>query len=85
MSTSASGSAQSSNPPGDPATAELRMRLIVEETLKRTNGEKRPHDWQLKVALDMLAGHNTLTIAGTGSGKTLPFVMPAFVLKKAII
>ncbi|KDN35776.1 hypothetical protein RSAG8_11338, partial [Rhizoctonia solani AG-8 WAC10335] len=84
MLTPASRSTHPPNPPPDPATEELRKRLI-EGTLRRTKGDKGPHGWQLKVALGMLAGHDTLTIAGTGSGKTVPFVMPAFVLEKAII
>ncbi|CAE7190366.1 unnamed protein product [Rhizoctonia solani] len=84
MSTPVSESTRPPDPPPDPATDELRKRLI-EETLKRTNGKKNPHDWQLKIALEMLAEHDTLTIAGTGFGKTLPLVMPAFVVEKAII
>ncbi|KAF8598907.1 P-loop containing nucleoside triphosphate hydrolase protein, partial [Ceratobasidium sp. AG-I] len=45
---------------------------------------KQPYEWQLKNAEDRLDGKDTLTIAGTGAGKSLPFAMPAFVLDKSI-
>lgn len=38
----------------------------------------RPHNWQLDVAEAVLLGLDTVLIAGTGSGKTLPFVLPLF-------
>lgn len=38
----------------------------------------RPHSWQLDVAEAVLLGLDTVLIAGTGSGKTLPFVLPLF-------
>lgn len=37
-----------------------------------------PHDWQLDVAEAVLLGLDTVLIAGTGCGKTLPFVLPLF-------
>jgi len=35
-----------------------------------------PHDWQLDVTEAILLGLDTILIAGTGSGKTMPFMMP---------
>ena len=37
---------------------------------------KRPYEWQLDVAEALLLGVDSVVIAGTGMGKTLPFVMP---------
>ena len=34
------------------------------------------HDWQLDVTEAILLGLDTILIAGTGSGKTMPFMMP---------
>jgi len=36
----------------------------------------KPYEWQLNTAEALLLGLNSMVIAGTGTGKTLPFVMP---------
>ncbi|KAI0348869.1 hypothetical protein OH77DRAFT_1465921, partial [Trametes cingulata] len=51
---------------------------IVREFRERTGG-KTPYDWQVDVAEALLLGVDCTVIAGTGSGKTMPFVMPSFV------
>lgn len=35
-----------------------------------------PYSWQLDVAEALMLEVNSIVIAGTGAGKTLPFVMP---------
>ncbi|KAF8168911.1 P-loop containing nucleoside triphosphate hydrolase protein [Pholiota molesta] len=35
-----------------------------------------PHDWQVDVTEAMLLGLDSIVIAGTGAGKTMPFMMP---------
>ncbi|KAG8730646.1 hypothetical protein FRC10_002454, partial [Ceratobasidium sp. 414] len=55
---------------------------LVEETKKRTG--KEPFEWQLKNAMDRIAGKDTLILAATGSGKSMPSVMPVFVIKRSI-
>ncbi|KAF8239110.1 hypothetical protein L208DRAFT_994930, partial [Tricholoma matsutake] len=35
-----------------------------------------PHDWQLDVAEALLLGIDSVVIAGTGSGKTILFMLP---------
>ncbi len=49
--------------------------LIIHEVQKRCEG-KIPYDWQLDVSEALLLGLDSIVIAGTGAGKTLPFVMP---------
>ena len=36
----------------------------------------KPYEWQLDTAEALLLGLDSMVIAGTGAGKTLPFVMP---------
>ncbi|KAI0756499.1 P-loop containing nucleoside triphosphate hydrolase protein [Daedaleopsis nitida] len=57
-----------------------KMTRIFEE---RMDG-KSPHPWQLDVAEALLLGLDCTVIAGTGCGKTMPFVMPTFVEDKKI-
>ena len=40
-----------------------------------------PYDWQLDVTEALLLGLDCVVIAGTGSGKTMPFAMPLLVDK----
>ena len=35
-----------------------------------------PYEWQLDVAEALLLGLDSVVIAGTGSGKTIPFMLP---------
>ena len=44
-------------------------------------------EWQLDVTEAILLGLNSIVIAGTGAGKTIPFMMPLMLdrVKKAII
>ena len=37
---------------------------------------KTPYDWQLDVTEAILLGLDSMVIAGTGSGKTIPFMLP---------
>jgi bloom syndrome protein len=46
-----------------------------------------PYDWQIDVAEAIILGLDAIVIAGTGSGKTMPFMMPLLIdmSKKVII
>jgi ATP-dependent helicase YprA (DUF1998 family) len=46
-----------------------------------------PYDWQLDVTEAILLGLDSVVIAGTGAGKTMPFMMPLLLdkSKKVII
>ncbi|KAI0702022.1 P-loop containing nucleoside triphosphate hydrolase protein [Cerioporus squamosus] len=52
------------------------------EDIKRLSteafGGKVPYEWQVDVAEALWLGLDTAVIAGTGAGKTMPFVMPLF-------
>ncbi|KDQ56801.1 hypothetical protein JAAARDRAFT_131803, partial [Jaapia argillacea MUCL 33604] len=37
---------------------------------------KSPYPWQLDVAEAFILGLDAVVIAGTGAGKTMPFIMP---------
>ena len=64
-------------------SAAIRAQL-TDEFKKRCEG-KLPRDWQLDVTEALMLGLNGIVIAGTGYGKTMPFVMPAFVSNKIIL
>lgn len=50
---------------------------ITQEFQRRCDG-KTPYDWQLDVTEALLLKLDCIAIAGTGAGKTMPFVMPLF-------
>ncbi|KAJ7320972.1 P-loop containing nucleoside triphosphate hydrolase protein [Mycena albidolilacea] len=62
-----------------PTRAKLRN-----EFLERNNG-MIAHEWQIDMGEALLLGLDCSWIAGTGAGKTMPFVMPLFVESDKII
>ncbi|KAJ3501241.1 hypothetical protein NLJ89_g9430 [Agrocybe chaxingu] len=56
-------------------------RISLTEVTRRRSGDN-PYEWQLDMSEAVLLGLDTIVIAGTGSGKTLPFVMPSMLDKK---
>ncbi|KAJ7785523.1 P-loop containing nucleoside triphosphate hydrolase protein [Mycena olivaceomarginata] len=62
-----------------PTRAKLRN-----EFLERNNGMVA-HEWQIDMGEALLLGLDCSLIAGTGAGKTMPFVMPLFVESDKII
>ena len=44
-----------------------------------------PHEWQLDVAKALLLGIDTVVIAGTGSGKTIPFILPLVLNREKMV
>ncbi|KAJ6570004.1 hypothetical protein B0H10DRAFT_1831904 [Mycena sp. CBHHK59/15] len=38
--------------------------------------KKPPYDWQIDVSEALIIGLDAVVIAGTGAGKTIPFMMP---------
>ncbi|QRV95839.1 DEAD/DEAH box helicase [Ceratobasidium sp. AG-Ba] len=71
-----------SPPPGEPLDLGVVRARMEEECEKRTGFSARK--WQLDMAIDLLAGKDTLTIAPTGSGKSLTFALIPFVVKSIV-
>ena len=44
-----------------------------------------PYDWQIDVAKALLLGLDSIIIAGTGSGKTIPFMLPVLIHPEKMI
>ena len=57
-------------------SANTRRQLTAE--FKKRCGGNAPYKWQLDVTEAILLGLDTIVMAGTGAGKTMPFVMPLF-------
>ena len=57
---------------------------LKHELSSRTDGMEA-YDWQLDVSEALLLGLDCTVIAGTGAGKTMPFVMPLFIHPQKIV
>lgn len=57
-------------------SSENIRQALTEECLTRCD-HKPPYPWQLDAAEAFFLGLDCVIIAGTGSGKSLPFVMPS--------
>lgn len=57
---------------------------LRDEFTKRNNG-MTAYDWQIDVSEALLLGLDCSVVAGTGAGKTMPFVMPLFVETEKIM
>ena len=52
------------------------VRSVIEQKFQDLYHGNRPYDWQLDVTEALILGRDCIAIAGTGSGKTMPFGMP---------
>ena len=52
------------------------VRRVIEDQFRAIYDNNKPYDWQLDVAEALILGQDCIAIAGTGSGKTMPFGMP---------
>ena len=68
----------------DPAYDTRQTRSAITQLFKARSG-KTPYDWQLDVTEALLLGLDSMVIAGTGSGKTIPFMLPLLVHPEKII
>ncbi len=69
-----------SAPSGPPHLSEDELRAMVLEVFK-----KRPCDFQYKLLEAQQSGKNIISIARTGSGKTLTYLMPLVTSTSGII
>ncbi|KAF4587081.1 hypothetical protein EYR40_011102 [Pleurotus pulmonarius] len=60
-------------------------RAKIHEEFTRKNPGKSPYSWQINVAEAILLGLDCTVIAGTGAGKTMPFIMPLFVQPQRVV
>ncbi|KZT67037.1 P-loop containing nucleoside triphosphate hydrolase protein [Daedalea quercina L-15889] len=54
-------------------------RKIITDVASDAFDGKEPYNWQVAVCEAILLGLDCIVIAGTGAGKTMPFVMPLLV------
>ncbi|KAH9923378.1 P-loop containing nucleoside triphosphate hydrolase protein, partial [Fomitopsis serialis] len=60
--------------------SERAQQIMSDEFFLNSRGN-RPYKWQLDIAEALLLGLNCTAIAGTGRGKTIPFMLPMFLPK----
>jgi ATP-dependent helicase YprA (DUF1998 family) len=60
-------------------------RQSIEDKFKAAFDGKAPYSWQVDVTEALLLGLDCVVIAGTGSGKTMPFGMPKGYLRKEFL
>lgn len=63
----------------------MATRNELRERFSKRSPGLGPYEWQVDVAKALLLGLDCSVIAGTGAGKTMPFVMPLFVETKKIV
>ena len=51
-------------------------RQAMTSRFSSRSGGKRPYEWQLDVAEAFLLGLDCVVVAGTGAGKTIPYLLP---------
>jgi ATP-dependent helicase YprA (DUF1998 family) len=61
-----------------------QMRSALTQSFKARSG-KTPYDWQLDTIEALLLGLDSMVIAGTGSGKTIPFMLPLLANPEKIV
>ena len=61
-----------------------QTRSAITQLFKAHSG-KTPYDWQLDVTEALLLGLDSIVIAGTGSGKTIPFMLWLLVYPEKIV
>jgi ATP-dependent helicase YprA (DUF1998 family) len=64
-------------------STEIR-KILTEACLERCRGHP-PYPWQLDAAKAFHLGLDCIILAGTGCGKSLPFVMPTMLCKDKIL
>ncbi|KAF8814923.1 hypothetical protein BYT27DRAFT_7081165, partial [Phlegmacium glaucopus] len=60
--------------------AQASMSKLFQERSSQT-----PYGWQLNVAEAILLGLDSVVIAGTGHGKTIPFMLPLLLCPKKMV
>ena len=51
-------------------------RQTMSQKLKDVFNGRSPYDWQLDAAESLILGLDCVVVAGTGAGKTIPFMLP---------
>ena len=57
----------------------------LSEACRDRCGNQTPYPWQLDAAEAFYLGLDCTVLAGTGSGKSLPFVMPSMIQKEKLL
>ena len=60
-----------------------QIRREISRLLSASSLRNNPFDWQLDVIKALLLGLNSVVIAGTGSGKTIPFILCSHTIRYA--
>lgn len=61
------------------------LKARLRESCEKRFSKFKPRDWQLDIACDMVQGKSGILLAGTGQGKSLPFILPGLITAKTAL